>query len=86
MDAFQKGMDVQPSFPEGFPAWLSVALATEIPPSLRDAVPASSRGELLGGHPGQMRHDLDHLAGQDLVSGPLWVVAGHIAQAEQAHG
>ena len=76
MDAFQQGLDVQPAFPEGFPSRLSIALAPQIASGLSNAMPASSRRQVLGSYLAQMRDDLDHLGGQDLAGRSLRLLTG----------
>ena len=85
MDAFEQGLDVEPSAPEGFPARWPVPFASQIAPKAGDGVPALLHGQLGSRHPCSGSHDLHHLSGQRLARGLLGGLPGRRSQLQEPY-
>ena len=86
MNAFEQGLDMQPSSPQGFPAWRTIAFAAQIA-----AIAGNGMPTLLDGHRRsrallQMRHHLDDLKWQDLACWLFGILSGCRSQLHQARG
>src|SRR3979411_2109394 len=86
MNAFQQCLDRQPSSPQGFPAWWTIAFAAQIATRACDGVPTLRSGHTLGIAMIQIGHDLDDVGWQDLTGQLLWVLSGRSPQLHQTHG
>src|SRR2546423_5949543 len=86
MNTFEQGLDMQPSAPQGFPPWGSIAFAAQIPTIAGNGMPTLLDGHRLGKPMIQMSYDSHDVRWQDLASRLRGILSGGSSQLYQAHG
>lgn len=85
MDSFQNRLEIEPTFPEGFPPWLSIPLPIQEATGFCDPMPALPHRQVIYRDLRSIRHHFDYIDGQDFVSGTVWVLSGQRLHLQQAH-
>ena len=86
MNPFEQGLDIEPAFPQGFPARGTAATPSQVASTAGDGVPTLLCGQYGGRYLGQQCHDLHQVGRQDLACHALGRLARHRPQLQQAHG
>jgi hypothetical protein len=86
MNAFEQGLDMQPSSPQGFPPRGTIAFAAQIPAIAGNGMPTLLDRHRLGRPMIQMSHDRHDVGWQDLACRLLRILSGDGSQLHQAHG
>ena len=85
MNAFQQGLDVEPTQPQGFPAWWPIPFAPQVATLAGNGMPTLLGGQLGSRHVGQVGHDLHQIGWQHLLDWLLRRLAGQCTQVQQPH-
>lgn len=67
MNPFEQGLDIEPAFPQGFPARGTAAAPSQVASTAGNGVPTLWCGQCGGGYLGQYCHDLHQVGRQDLA-------------------
>ena len=86
MHPFEQSLDIEPAFPQGFPARGTAAAPSQVASTAGDGIPTLLCGQGGGRYLGQQRHDLHQVGRQDLAGQPLRRLPRHRSQLQQAHG
>src|SRR5260221_8854649 len=85
MDPFEQSLQVEPAFPQGFPAGWAVPFASQIAAIARNRVPTLLGGQLGGWHLSQGGYDLHEVRRQHLDGLLLRTLPGRCPQLQQSH-
>src|SRR6266581_353669 len=85
MNAFEQCLDVQPSFPQGLPAWRAIAFATQVAARARNGIPTLLNRHCFTRPMIQMSYDLYDLGRQHLACQLIGMLPGCRAQLHQAY-
>src|SRR5260370_29693276 len=85
MDAVEQSLNVEPPFPQGFPARWPVPFASQVAAIAGNSVPTALGGQLGSWHLGQGGDDLHEVSRQDLARQLLGTLPSSRAQLQQPY-
>src|SRR6266550_4828670 len=86
VNAFNQSLNIEPAFPQGFPARRSIASPSLIASIASDLVPGLLGRQLGHRHMGQRGNYLHHVRRQDQRGGSLRLLPSRGSQLQKSHG